>query len=284
MLLSNETIKNSLKGLKISGVIGLSALFSTTCLINSNLYAATSSPATCNVSELTSSLNRQIPTGYIKANYTLKISENSEPTTANELTASDAAEIMAQEIYRYLHINLEGKTIELTHNLTVREGYKPSWHTNIDLDKLCTLHVDIDSVTGETNFVIRNQLIPMSAVDPSLENAFHEDLEKSYTNKFNSNIENIKSLITNSGLIPEKITSITYNNLRAFTKYDGPIGQEKPIGVLLSHDLDVTTESGKKYRLNVSEDFTRIDGIYMPDYVTSSDAAIAKAIATRKRA
>ena len=283
MLLTKQILKNSFQGLKLTGVIGLSAILITTSFMHNALYAATSTVATNNVSELTNVLARQIPVNYVKPNYTLQISEYSEPTTANELTTIDAAEIISQEAYRYLNVSLEGKTLELCHSLNDRGISKPTWHANIIIDRFCTLHVKIDSVTGEVHLVTRDQLIPMEKVDPSLENAYHEDIEKKYTERFNANRSKIAILISNSGFIPEKVKSLAYHNLRAGTYYDGPVGKEQPKGVLLSNEIDVTTESGKIYRMTFSEDFTRIDGIDMPDFVASSDTLIAKQIASRTR-
>ena len=96
-----------------------------------------------NISKLTSTLYRQAPTGYVKPSYQYKISNSSAPLAATELSATDAAEIMSQEIYRYLKVDITGKTIELSHGVS-KISSRPGWHGTLQIDSLCTIRLFID--------------------------------------------------------------------------------------------------------------------------------------------
>jgi hypothetical protein len=269
MILSKQIFKNSLRGLRISGLAGLSALLITGGFVYNNLYAATITPTDYNMSELTSTLYRQAPTGYVKPSYTYKVSEYSTKTTANELSAVDAAEIMSQEIYRYFKVDITGKTIELSHGVG-KTSTKPSWHGTLQMDSLCTIRMNIDSVTGELSFIKREILKPITSDSPQTIDA----IKQTITRNLDINCKKVEALIVASNYLPEKIKSVTYNTSRGLTRFEGEIGKEKEIGELIAHIFNVTTVSDKTYEFTISEDLTRIDGIYTPEYVAQMNATI----------
>lgn len=272
MILSKQIFKNSLKGLKISGLAGLSALLITGGFAHNYLYATTITPTNYNISELTSTLYRQAPADYVKPAYKYIISDYSTKTTTNELSAADAAEIMSQEIYRYFKVDITGKTIELSHNVS-RISSRPHWHGTLKMDSLYTIRLSIDSVTGEISFIDRQLAQP--ATSETSETI--EDLKRPILSNLDANCKKAEDLIAASGYLPEKIKSVIFDGSTGLYLYEGPAGKEKIIGEIRGHKFNITTVSDKTYQFTLSEDLTRIDGIDTPQYVTELNATISAA-------
>lgn len=264
MRLKNET-KNAGKVIKLTSLLGLSAMFIVGGVAHTNLYAATITSV---------AFARQMPDGYSKPNYVVTVKGNSEKATDVELAANDAAEIMSQEIYRYLGTNISGKTLEISYR-DARRAYKSSWQGYIKMDPMCTISVNIDSVTGEINFVSRTALKPVESIKNDGEIVYHEDVQKKYKNKFTSEQKKVETLIAQSGVLPEQVKSITYDRLDSGYYYDETHQDENhPLGELVNHEMKVETVSGKVYVITLSEDFTRIEGIETPEYVKAFEACL----------
>ncbi len=274
MIFSKQIIKNSMKGVKISGIFGLSALVITGGLIHNTLYATTITPTTYNISQLTSTLYRAVPNGYTKPSYKFTVDPESTSPTTNELSSTDAAEIISQEIYRYFKVTISGKTIELFHNSQDADD-KPYWGGSVVIDSNCYIYVNIDGVTGEVNSVRRNHTTSDHLIaNPSKDakqlekqiDATAADLIKTIDNNAKANSKKIQDLITSSGFIPETIKSITYNRCGLTIDY-------KAVSITLKPAFNVVTTSGKVYLITLSEDFTRIEGLMLLKPVAASDAS-----------
>ena len=274
MILSKQILKNSMKGLKISGIIGLGTLVITGGLVHNTLYATTITPTTYNISELTSTLYRTVPNGYTKPPYKFTIDPESTNPTTNELSSTDAAEIISQEIYRYFKVTISGKVIELIHSPADKDD-KPHWSSSVDIDSNCRIYVNIDSVTGEVNSFRRsskssNHLIANPSKDPKIMekqvDATAADLIKVIDSNAKANSKKIQDLIASSGFIPETIKSVTYNRCGVAIYYE-------PTRITLEPAFKVVTTSGNIYLITLSEDFTSIEGLRLLKPVATSDTS-----------
>ena len=86
-------VKNLIKGFGITLSVGLCALLFIHFLVSKELRTTT----TYKPSELSLAMNRQLPNGYVKANYKVNCSQT---PSVKDLSPREAAEIIAQEIYR----------------------------------------------------------------------------------------------------------------------------------------------------------------------------------------
>lgn len=274
MILSKQILKNSIKGLKITGIIGVGTLLITGGLIHNTLYATTITPTTYNISELTSTLYRTVPSGYTKPSYKFTIEPESTSPTTNELSSTDAAEIISQEIYRYFKVTISGKTIDLFHSPD-RLDAKPYWSGCVDIDSNCYISVNIDGVTGEVNSVRRdNRTFNHPIANPSKDAKKLEkqidttaaSLIKVIDSNAKANSKKIQDLITSSGFIPEAIKSVTYTRCGVAIDYN-------PVYITLEPRFKVVTTSGKVYSITLSEDFTSIEGLNLLNPVATSDTS-----------
>ena len=274
MILSKQILKNSMKGLKISGIIGLGTLVITGGLVHNTLYAATITPTTYNISELTSTLYRAVPNGYTKPSYKVTIDPESGSPTSNELSATDAAEIISQEIYRYFKVTISGKTIELFHSPADKVD-NPHWIGRVDIDSNYRISVNINTVTGEVNSIgRRSKSINHPIANPSKDakqlakqiDTTADSLIKDIDRNAKANSKKIQDLIASSGFIPETIKSVTYNRCSVLINYN-------PVYITLEPIFKVATTSGKDYSITLSEDFTSIKGLRILKPVATSDTS-----------
>ena len=276
MLLSKQVLKNSIKGFSICMLASIGTLLVTEGIMHNNLYASTTIPTNYDIPQITSTLYRSVPTGYIKPSYKFEVNPNCETPSANELSAGEAAEIIAQEMYRYFKTNISGKTLRLSYY----EGFigpnneviKSKWSGLLDLDSEDAFYVSIDSVTGEVTYICRNSLLsPHYISNPSkdanklekqIDNTANE-LEKTLENVIKSDpqkIQDIQQVIAASGFIPESIKSVTFNICRI----QPVLHTENKIGITVYAEFEVVTVSDKSYSVTLSEDLTRVRSVNMP--------------------
>ena len=164
MLLSKQILKNSIKGLNVCMLAGIGTLLVTGGIMHNNLYASTTIPTNYDISEITSTLYRSVPAGYIKPSYKFEVDPNCDTPSANELSASEAAEIIAQEMYRYFKTDISGKTLSLHYTPEIididNHVLKPQWSGFLDLNSENYFHICIDSVTGEVKALSNDRLLP----------------------------------------------------------------------------------------------------------------------------
>lgn len=249
-----NTVKNSLKGIKMVAFIGVSSLICTQLVVAAELGATTQVPTTYNVSELSYLVNRQAPTGYTKGNYTAiySIHTLSKTPSSKDLSLQEAAEIVAQEIFKLSGEKLDNQTLQMSYYPQTSKA-RSYWIATVDITPSYSFTVSIDGNTGELTFIRR-------AGDYDIDEGF--DIEAPSTNKLiNERLhvgtkqiadqldiayEKAHNLILQKGYIMEPIESITY----VYTTCDAY--------AILSHAFDITTASNKHYRVSLSQDFTQL--------------------------
>lgn len=264
MLLSKQILKNSIRGLNVCMLAGIGTLLITGGILHNNLYASTTIPTNYDISEITSTLYRSVPTGYVKPSYKFKVDPNCTTPSANELSASEAAEIIAQEMYRYFKENISGKTITLYYTSEL-PNTRAFWRTTIDKDPNNDFYVWIDAITGEVIRIGRDSHLPIHLISnpPKDEEKFIQkgralgkEIKKTIESNITSNLEKVQDVIIASGFISETIKSVTYDDCSICIQ-----GNDTVAGVTVSPDFKVMTTSNKTYLITLSEDFTQVNSL-----------------------
>ena len=263
MLLSKQILKNSIKGLNVCMLAGISTLLVTGGIMHNNLYASTTIPTNYDISEITSTLYRSVPAGYIKPSYKFKVDPNCTMPSANELSADEAAEIIAQEIYRYFKENISGKTIDLYYT-PESPNNRAFWGGGVGMDTNNDFYVCIDAITSEVVGIGRNSDSPKYLISnppkdsekifekgEALGKKIKEDIEKN----IKSNPQKIQDIIVASGFISETIKSVTYDTCSI------SVLCENEVGINVAPRFKVITTSNKTYLITLSEDLTQINSL-----------------------
>lgn len=274
MLLSKEILKNSMKGLKITGCISISSLLMAGGILHTHLYATTAIPVDYNVSSLTSTLYREAPAGYVKPDYQIDLKRAPSVQEAGTLSYTEVAEIISQEYYRFFKTDLSGETIHLTYG-EGRHGLKSSWYADIDKnDKHPEIKMNIDSVTGEVNEITSHTYLPTK--DPNVLDTMSAKYDAEIKKDLKGSCKKVQELITASNWLPEKIKSVTYDRTTGFL-----IGTDgdytKPVSYTMSCRFIVTTESNASYKFYISTDLTKMESVYSAGYIVELDQAIQRA-------
>ncbi len=282
MIFSKQNFTNSLKKVSATTLVGVCALFSTQMLISAELNASTIVPTSYNLSELHTAMNRQIPDGYIKTNYTVDFIEKSEKPSVSELSLEDATEIMAQEIFRFSKEDLSNQILTMTYNpvRTFRtydkiEGYKDrealaSWNCRLKLSTYI-INVSIDSSTGELLTIGMHYLSKSNVpyyedeefmsndTDPAITKTM-DSADKNFKSNKAQNLEKAKKLFSQAGYLSEPIKSIEYTG----------VGYEVNSN-LVTYSFEITTTSDKQYRFTLYEGLTRFTRISTPAQIKQSN-------------
>ncbi|HCF71518.1 MAG TPA: hypothetical protein DER33_08055 [Syntrophomonas sp.] len=104
-----------------------------------NTYSAIGSPGR----------QHEIPAGYVKAAYQVKLSEHSGKPGAKDMSMEEAAELGAQNLWRFFGVNLDEKTIEMTYTANSSFNPRAEWEGIIFIDKIPSYSFLLDAVTGE---------------------------------------------------------------------------------------------------------------------------------------
>ncbi len=255
-LLLSSVAKNSFKGVIITTFIGAASLVCTQAIVASELETVTKVPTTYNVSELSYLVDRQIPTNYVKANYEAIYSPNTQSKTPNskDLSIQEAAEIAAQEIFKFSGEKLDNQTLQMSY-FNYPQASRPYsiWQASVEITPSYLLQVDINGSTGElirVTFAGGPNIDTKFDIDaPSTTELIKERLAK-VSNQFNPDIDDsyakVRDLVIKAGYIAEPIKSITYQYLSA------------DAFAVVAHTFDVTTASNKIHRFSLSEDLTQL--------------------------
>lgn len=282
MIFSKQIFTNSIKKVSATTLVGVCALFGTQMLISTELNASTIVPTSYNLSELHTAMNRQIPDGYIKTNYTVDFIEKSEKPSVSELSLEDATEIMAQEIFRFSKEDLSNQILTMTYNpvRTFRtydkiEGYKDrealaSWNCRLKLSTYI-INVSIDSSTGELLTIGMHYLSKSNVpyyedeefmsndTDPAITKTM-DSADKNFKSNKAQNLEKAKKLFSQAGYLSEPIKSIVYTG----------VGYEVNSN-LVTYSFEITTTSDKQYRFTLYEGLTRFTRISTPAQIKQSN-------------
>jgi hypothetical protein len=170
-LLPRSLAKNGFKGVKVITFIGVASLMFTQVIVASELKTVTKVPTTYNVSELSYLVDRQIPTGYVKANYEAIYSPHTQSKTpsSKDLSLEEAAEIAAQEIFKFHGEKLDNQTLQMTyHQFPQASRPYSNWTASVAITPSYLLSVDIDGSTGELSWI-------RTTGGPNIDNEFDVD-------------------------------------------------------------------------------------------------------------
>lgn len=265
MLFSKKSFQESIKGIKAKTLVGLLTLLSTQVLVSPALYA--SAPT---------SINRQIPAGYIKANYKIKCKQ---APVSTDLSSQDAAEIIAQEFYRLSKKNLTNQTIELSYRPS-SDKQSSSWSATINFAANYTVDVDIDGSTGKLRHIGQRISNPLSAAQNNTDKKAGgtlSSLTSSFKKNQAANCAKAQKLIADSGYVTEAIASFKYSDSSVSVQYEN----NKAVSSYNSHIFNLTTTSGKEYKFYLSQDLNRLDEVWTPEFLdelhSMEDPVITKA-------
>lgn len=247
-----NVVKNSFKGFKLIALIGVSSLVLTQVAVASELETTDKVPTTYNISEPSYLVNEQIPAGYVKSNYKAIYASYTQSKTpsSTDLSLQEAAEIAAQEIFKFSGEKLDNQTLEMSYSPQTSQ-HRSTWWAQVAITPSYRFLVEMDGGTGE---IIRSKCTGGPNIDeefdinaPSTDKLISERLDtgtKQFT--LDDSYTKVENLITNKGYIAEPIKSITYQYISA------------DAFAVISHTFDVTTASNKHYRFALSQDLTQI--------------------------
>lgn len=252
--LQKNIVKNSFKGIKIIAFIGGFSLLFTQFIIARELSTTTKVPTTYNVSELSYLVNRQIPTGYVKANYKAiySIGTLSKTPSSKDLSLQEAAEIAAQEIFKLSGEQLDNQTLQMSYYPQTSKA-SSSWTAEVDITPSYGISATIDGSTGELTFIRRaggHDIDEEFDIDAPSTNKLIDERLATGTNQITSQLDasyaKTQNLIAQKGYISDPIESITY----VYTSCDAY--------AIVSHTFDIITTSNKHYRISLSQDLTQL--------------------------
>ncbi|MBE6025184.1 MAG: hypothetical protein E7231_18750 [Cellulosilyticum sp.] len=252
-----NNLKNPLNSIKVIGLLGISSMFFTNCVVAHDLNTVTkiSTPSSINYAP-----EREVPTGYVKGDYktvalpyyaTKKVVS---PMT-NELSLQEAAEIAAQELYRLYNVKLTNQTFQMCYYPKTND--KPSsWSISINVTPEYYFDLTLDPSTGEL-------LSLMSQGSPETNKLSDSEDSKIITNGMaiaKKGIANpddacakVKTLVTQKGFISEPIETIVYKD----STYSTACAVATPYSHI-THRFQVTTTSKTTYSILTSQDLTII--------------------------
>lgn len=252
--LPKNIVKNSFKSTKIIALLGGASLMCTQLVIAAEIGTTTKVPTTYNVSQLSYLVNKQAPIGYVKANYKAiySIETLSKTPSSKDLSLQEAAEIVAQEIFKFSGDKLDNHTLQMSYYPQTSKA-SSSWSAHVDITPSYGISATIDGSTGELTFIRRaggHDIDKEFDIDaPSTNKLIDERLAtgtKQITSLLNVSCEKAQDLIIQKGYISEPIESITY----VYTSCDAY--------AVVSHTFDITTISNKNYRFSLSQDLTQL--------------------------
>ena len=253
--LSKDATKNPFNGLKIIATLSVTSMLFTNAIIAREVNTPIQLPA------MTTTINyapaRQIPTGYVKGNYTAvatpywKTKKVESPKT-NELSLQEAAEIAAQEAFRFYDLKLTNEKIECCYCPTS----DPYWSIIIKINTDYFFDLCIDSNTGELtgiSYIGGPNITKLSASedDKTIENGIAL-AEKGLSNP-NEDCTKVKNMLTQKGFLSEPIQSITYK----LSSYGTTFSVAHPYSSI-THLFTVVTTSNKTYRIMTTQDLSSI--------------------------
>ena len=264
---SKCTIKHASKCIKIAALVGLvggTSLVCTQLIMANDLGTVTKKSAKHDVTKLAYSGNGQIPIGYVKANYKITSSPGTEESTSDskDLSREEAAEIIAQEIFKLSGESLNNHTMQMTY--WTKGGIisqndcntKSTWLGQVYLTPSYGFNVNISASTGELLYIHRGGAPDIDEsfdIDaPSTDKLISERLSGTQIkNNLDDACKKAKDFITQKGYIDQSIKSIKYVD----TSCDA--------WAVLSNTFEVTTNSDKIYRFDLSEDLTQLISCYL---------------------
>ncbi|NLK52525.1 MAG: hypothetical protein GX295_08795 [Syntrophomonadaceae bacterium] len=90
-----------------------------------------------------------VPTGYVKTAYQVKLADSTDKPTAKDMSAEEAAELGAQNLWRLFGVNMDGKTVEMTYRPATAVQPRAEWMGSVTFDENLDYWFVVDAITGE---------------------------------------------------------------------------------------------------------------------------------------
>ena len=256
--LSKDATKNPFNGLKIIATLSVTSMLFTNAIIAREVNTPIQLPA------MTTTINyapaRQIPTGYVKGNYTVVATpywktKKVESPKANELSLQEAAEIAAEEVFRLYDVKLTNEKIECCY-CPKNEKHNAFWSIGIKINPDYFFDLSINPTTGELTFITYQggpniKKLSASEDDKTLENGIAL-AEKGLSNPDEA-CATVKNMLTQKAFLSEPIENITYD----FSSYGTVFGVAHPYSRIV-HFFTVVTTSNKTYNIMTTQDLSSI--------------------------
>lgn len=256
--LSKDATKKPVNGLKIIATLSVTSMLFTNAIIAREVNTPIQIPT------MNTTINyapaRQIPTGYVKGNYTAVATpyyktKKVESPKANELSLQEAAEIAAQEVFRLYGVKLTNEKMECCY-CPKTEKYDASWSITIKINADYFFDLSINPTTGELTLISYQggsniKKLSASEDDKTTKNGVAL-AEKGLSNPDEARAT-VKNMLTQKGFISEPIENITYN----FSSYGTVCGVAHPYSQI-THWFTVVTTSKKTYDIMTTQDLSSI--------------------------
>lgn len=268
MRFSKTMFTLSLKGVKMTALIGICTLLGTQFFISNQVCAATFTPNNYTVPELTTaSLNRQAPTGYIKGIYKVvwntEIAAKEVSPSAQDLSMQDAANIMAQEIFKLTNQNISNVTFKMLY-APLTKSTCSTWFGEVQVTPTLRFNIGIKANSGEFLSIVRtihdsNNLYTANS-NHDTGNLLNE-LEAAGKQNKAAYCEKAKKLIEQSGFLNESIQSVDYVDSNLHDDIDYASKNQPKTYHIATYEFKMTTSSNKTYSVQLDKDLSQIYSI-----------------------
>lgn len=175
----------------------------------------------------------KVPSGYVKTDYKVKISEYSVRPTAKDMSAEDAAELGAQDIWKLFGVDMNGKTIEMRYSAVSSVQPRANWEGVVTFDKNLNYWFTVDAITGEYGTTGQNKYWSEN-IDTGMDKALLKNAEQ-YTSL-------AKEVAEKYQLVSGKIVSAEYDG-QGYTSNNDGSAKNSDIMIM------VTSENGQQAQL-----------------------------------
>lgn len=105
-------------------------------------------PTTYNLDSITGSVNPDVPAGYVKSNYAVKLVDVDKPTE-KDMPMEKAAELGAQNLWRLYSATFNNQTIYMTYLPADDFQSRAQWYGEVTINDVLYYTFQVDAVTGE---------------------------------------------------------------------------------------------------------------------------------------
>lgn len=102
-----------------------------------------------NIDSIKESVNSNVPEGYVKSNYKVKLVDIPDKPTDKDMTMKGAAELGAQNLWRLFDEKLRNQTIYMTYMPANGFQSRALWYGEVNINNERFYSFQLDSITGE---------------------------------------------------------------------------------------------------------------------------------------
>ncbi|RUS48880.1 hypothetical protein [Cohnella sp. AR92] len=161
----------------------------------------TTSVATSYSAPVVQTAKESLPSGYVKADYQVKLHDLSGQGTANDLGMSEAAELGAQNLWTLFQADLKGKTIVMSYHPATALDPRATWYGEVAEADGQSYTFEVDAVTGDPRVAHQGQY---------WKNAGSLGLDKKLLKQHDDFTKLAKEMAENHKLVPGKFASVEY--------------------------------------------------------------------------